>query len=94
MFEVGFNVCIGSSGATHIGILSCAACVHIMYKGFKLNVPSRTYNIAVDNTCRIIGSTTGNPPIWNAMTLIFFDGLLCNERDDIIPEDFVFKLLE
>ena len=56
-----FNGCIGSTDATHIGMLNCAAWAHILHKGFKLCIPSRTYNMTVAHTRQILGSTCGHP---------------------------------
>ena len=61
----GFNGCIGSSDATHVGMLSCAAWAQVLNKGYKLNMPSRTYNMTVDHSRWILGSTLGHPATWN-----------------------------
>ena len=75
----GFNGCIGSSDATHVGMLSCPAWTHNMHKGYKLNISSRTYNVTVDHSRKILGSTEGHPATWNDKTLILFDRLLKNQ---------------
>ena len=49
----GFNGCIESSDATCVSMLKCSALAHIIHKGFKLCVPSRTYNTTVDHSYRI-----------------------------------------
>ena len=59
--QAGFNGCIGSTDATHVAMLSGPAWAANSHKGFKLSVPSRTYNMTVDHCRRIIGSTTGHP---------------------------------
>ena len=64
----GFNGCIGSSDATHIPMLKCPHWAHNNHKGFKLNVPARTYNVTVDHSRRILGSTAGHPGTWNDKT--------------------------
>ena len=90
----GFNGCIGSTDATHIGMLNCAAWAHIIHKGFKLNIPSRTYNMTVNHCHQILGSTLGHPVTWNDKTLILFDELVSNVNDGNIPNDDEFMLFE
>ena len=95
MFKLaGFDGCIGSTDATHVGILKCAAWAHIIHKGFKLNIPSRTYNMTVNHCHQILGSTSGHPATWNNKTLILFDELVRNVNDGIIPNDHEFMLYE
>ena len=90
----GFNGCIGSSDATHVGMLSCAAWAQVLNKGYKLNMPSRTYNITVDHSRLIHGSTLGHPATWNDKTLILYDELVCGVNNGNIPDDFEFMLYE
>ena len=89
MFKLaGFDGCIGSTDATHVGILNCAAWVHNIHKGFKLKIPSRTYNMTVNHCHQILGSTSGHPATWNDKTLILFDELVSNVNDGIILNDY------
>ena len=90
----GFNGCIGSTDATHIGMLNCAAWAHILHKGFKLCIPSRTYNMTVAHTRQILGSTCGHPATYNDKTLIMFDELVSNVNDGSVPDNFEFMLYE
>ena len=90
----GFNGCIGSSDATHIAMLNCAAWAQVMHKGYKLSLPSRTYNMTVDHSRWILGSTMGHPATWNDKTLILYDELVCGVRDGNIHNDFEFMLYE
>ena len=57
----GFNGCIGSSDATHIAMLKCPQWAHNLHKGYKLSVPARTYNVNVDESRGILGSTMVHP---------------------------------
>ena len=57
----GYNGCIGSSDATHVGMLSCAVWAQINHLGHKLNIPSCTYNATVTH-CRQILSTISDHP--------------------------------
>ena len=92
--QAGFNGCIGSSDATHVGMLSCAIWAKIMHKGFKLNIPSRTYNMTVTHSRKILGSTLGHPATWNDKTLQLYDELLCGVRDSVLHDTFEFMLYD
>ena len=74
----GFNGCIGSTYATHFGMLSCTTQTSINHKGIKLSIPSRDYNIKIDISRWIIGSTSGYIGTWNDKILISFDLLISN----------------
>ena len=43
----GFNGFIGSTDATHTGMLCCAAWAHMLHKGLNLCILSRTHNTKV-----------------------------------------------
>ena len=75
-------------------MLSCPLWASNSHKGFKLNLPARTYNVTVDHCRRILGSTSGHPGSWNDKTLVLFDELITQVKDGQIPNDFIFKLLE
>ena len=77
---VGFNGCVGSSDGTHVPMLKCSQWAANNNKGFKLNVPARTYNVTVDHSRRILHSTTGHPGTCNDKTLILFDDYLSQRR--------------
>ena len=59
-----------------------------MYKGFKLNIPSQTYNMTVDHSRRILGSTLGHLATWNYKTAILYDELVCGVRDGVFVTIF------
>ena len=63
----GFDGYICLSDATHIPMLKCSQWTGNIHKGFILNVPARTYNITVDHSRRILGSTAGQPGMVNAV---------------------------
>ena len=90
----GFNGCIGSSDATHVPMLKCSQWASNNHKGFKLNVPARTYNVTVDHSRRILQSTSGHPGTWNDKTLILFDEYISGVHAGIIHNDFIFHLYE
>ena len=92
--QAGFNGCIGSTDATHVPMLSCAAWAQIVHTGSKMKIPCRTYNVTVSHSRQILGSTLGHPATFNDKTLIMFDRLLTNIHNDKLRKDHVFTLLE
>ena len=90
----GFNGCIGSVDATHVSMERCSHWLWQSNKGFKLNMPSRTYNITVNHRRRIISSTTGHPARWNDKTLQLFDEFLVALQHQGALDDNVFWLWE
>ena len=89
-----FDGCVGSSVGTHIPVLKFSQWANNIHKGFKLNVTARTYNVTVDHSRRILGSTTGHPGTWNDKTLILFDDFICSVNNGKLHEDYEFKLYE
>ena len=85
---------MSSSDVTHIGILLCAVWAQMMHNGYKLNIPSRTYNMTVNHSRWILGTKMGHPDTWNDKTLIVYDDLIYGVRDGVIPDDFEFMLYE
>ena len=90
----GFNGCIGSVDATHVSMERCSHWLWQSNKGFKLNMPSQTYNITVNHRRRIISSTTGHPARWNDKTLQLFDEFLVALQHQGALDDNVFWLWE
>ena len=90
----GMNGCIGSGDATHISMLNCPSWAANSHKGFKLNLPARTYNLTVAHTKLILCSTTGHPSTWNDKTLVLYDPLLSGVKEGTKYNDFIFKLYE
>ena len=90
----GFNGCIGSVDATHVSMERCSHWLWQSNKGFKLNMPSRTYNITVNHRRRILSSTTGHPARWNDKTLQLFDEFLVALQHQGALDDNVFWLWE
>ena len=90
----GMNGCIGSSDATHVIMLKCSSWATHGSKGFKLNLPARTYNLTVTHSKLILCSTTGHPSTWNDKTLVLFDPLLSTVNDGDMYDDFEFTLFE
>ena len=88
----GFDGCKGSSDATHVTMFKFSAWASNMNKGFKLNLPTRTYNATVDHSQRILCSTTGHPATWNDKTLVLFDPLLTKVKDRQVHQNHEFKL--
>ena len=92
--QAGFNGCIGSADATHVGMLKCASWAGVNHKGFKLHIPSRTYNLTTSHCRRILGSITGHPATWNDKTIILYDSLIRGVKDGDILQDYEFQLCE
>ena len=92
--QAGFNGCVGSSDGTHVPMLKCTQWASNSNKGFKLNVPARTYNVTVDHSRRILHSTTGHPGTWNDKTLILFDEYICGVHGGTVHHDYIFHLYE
>ena len=90
----GMPGCIGSGDGTHIIMLNCPSWATNSHKGFKLNLPARTYNLTVSHTKLILGSTTGHPSTWNDKTLVLYDPLIAGVRDGTKYDDFEFTLYE
>ena len=65
-----------------------------MHKGYTLSFPSVTYNVTLDHSRWILGSTTGNPATWNYKTFILYDELVCGVRDGNMNIDFELMLYE
>ena len=90
----GFNGCIGSGDATHIGMLKCCYRLRNHHDSFKLNMPTRTYNMTVNHRRRILATTHGHPGRWSDKTLIRFDTLANQLKKGEIYSDMEFVLLE
>ena len=67
---------------------------HNVKNGFKISVPTQTYNVTVDHSCCILNTTMGHPGTWNNKTLVLFDELVCKVRNGDIPDNFEFILYE
>lgn len=90
----GFNGCIGSSDATHVGMLQCPSWALINHKGHKLAIPSRNYNATVTHSRQVLGTTCGHPGTWNDKTLVLFDNLIRGVHEGDLYSDNEFTLLE
>ena len=90
----GFSGCIGSTDATHVGMLSCANWATHNHLGHKLSVPSRTYNVTVSHCRQILHSTVGHPATWNDKTIILYDNFVRGVRDGEIFSEHEFTLFE
>jgi hypothetical protein len=49
MVIAGFDGCVGSSDATHVGMEKCSYRIANMNTGAKLSMPSQTYNMTVNH---------------------------------------------
>ena len=92
--QAGFNGCIGSTDATHLPMLNCAAWAQVVHTGSKMKIPCRTYNVTVSHCRQILGTTTGHPATFNDKTLLMFDKLLTGIHKNELRDDHRFTLLE
>ena len=73
--SAGFTGCIGSVDGTHVMIENCSDWAQNKHKGFKLNKPSRNYNVTCNHMREIIGCTRGFPATWNDKSMVLYDEL-------------------
>ena len=48
--KTGFHGCIGSTYGTHVELEACTSWTSNEHKGFKLNKPSRNYNVTCNHS--------------------------------------------
>ena len=89
-----FDGCVGSSDATHIGMLSCPVWASNNHKGHKLAVPSRNYNATVTHAQQILSTTFGHPGAWNDKTIVLYNDLIRGVHENKTLSNFEFKLYE
>ena len=90
--KAGFPGCVSSTDATHVSLENCSHRLKHIHKGFKLSLPSRTYNISVNHRRRILHSTSGHPASWNDKTLQRFDTFMEGVKSGESLPDVLFYL--
>ena len=90
--KAGMPGCVSSTDATHIAMGCCPHQIRHIHKGFKLNFPSRTYNLSCNHRRRILYTTSGHPASWNDKTLQQFGKFMLGIYKGTIMDDIVFKL--
>jgi len=90
----GFPGCVSSTDATHIAMDCCAHKLCHIHKGFKLNLPSRTYNLSCNHRRRILFTTSGHPASWNDKTLQRFDKFMTGIYSGKLLNDVTFELYD
>ena len=66
-----------------------------IHKGlFKLNYPSRTYNLSCNHQRRILYTTSSHPASWNDKTLQQFNKFMLDIYKGTILDDVVFELYD
>ena len=88
----GLPGCVSSTDATHIAMGCCAYQLRHLHKGFKLNSPSRTYNLSCNHRRRILYTTSGHPARWNDKTLQRFDKFMTGIYSGTLLDDVAFQL--
>ncbi len=91
---VGFAGCIGSSNATHVGLLKCYYKQAQYHNSPKLGIPSRIYYIFVNHQTRILSTTSGNPGQWNNKSIINYDDFAVEMKNGYRCSNMHFNLLE
>lgn len=90
----GFPGCVSSTDATHIAMDCCAHKLRHVHTGFKLNLPSRTYNLSCNHRRRILFTTSGHPASWNDKTLQRFDNFMTGIYSGKLLNDVTFELYD
>jgi hypothetical protein len=90
----GFDGCVGSTDATHVGMERCSYRVANVNTGSKLSMPSRTYNMTVNHRRHILSTTRGHPARWNDKTLVLFDLFVVGIYEGRFLSEVEFNLLE
>ena len=83
---------MGSSYATHAGMLSCASWDLINHLGHELNIPSLTYSATVTHCRKILGTACDYPATWNNATIVLYDDLIRGFHESKLFDDFKFTL--
>ena len=89
----GMPGCIGSTDACHVGMLNCPSQLSLHNSGFKMNMPTRTFNLTANHRRRILSTTSGHPGRWNDKTLVRFDEFVTSVKDGRVLPNNVFTLL-
>ena len=90
----GLHGAFGSTDATHVGMRNCPYGYQNLHDSFKLDMPTRTYNVTVNHRRKILSSTRGHPGRWNDKTLILFDDLAMGIKNGKLYHDVQYKLFE
>ena len=88
-FEIaGMGGCIGNTDVCHLRMLNCHHWIKIHNSGFKMSMPTRTFNLTANHRRRIISTTTGHPGRFNDKTLVRFDKFVMNvKQGKILPSN-------
>mmetsp|Transcript_6717 Transcript_6717/g.16503 ORF Transcript_6717/g.16503 Transcript_6717/m.16503 type:complete len:121 (-) Transcript_6717:25-387(-) len=70
--------CLGSANACHIEMLNCHYQLRIHNSGFKISMPTRTFNLTVKYYRKILSTITGHLGWWNDKHLVSFDKFVMN----------------
>ena len=87
----GLHGAFGSMDATHIASKRIPHGLKQQNTGYKLSHPGRAYNMTVNNSSRILHSTSG-PARWNDKALIVHDALFQRVKSHDLGGDVVFEL--
>ena len=90
--KAGFPGCVSSTDPTHIVLANCSHRLKHLHRGFKLSLPSRTYNISVNHHRLILHSTRGHTDSWNGKTLELFDTFMEGVKSGESLPEVIFYL--
>jgi DDE superfamily endonuclease len=90
--RLGFHGAVGSMDATHIASDRIFRGDANLHSGWKLDRPSRSYNITVNNKLKILYSTRGFPAKWNDKTIVRMDDFCISIKASNIGKDITFDL--
>lgn len=74
----GLDGAIGSTDATHVVVEKLSSNLKQNHKGGKSSMTTRSFNLTVDHTRRIIGCAPSAPGRWNDKTLQIYDPVMVN----------------
>ena len=75
-------------------MLRCPSQLRNHNKGYKLDLPTRTYNLTTNHRRQILSTTTGHPGRWNDKTLVLYDSFVKNISNGRNLNDLTFQLYE
>jgi hypothetical protein len=78
----------------HVGMLQYSFKFRNLHKGYKLDLPTPTYNLSRNHHRHILSTAKDHPGWWNDKTLVLFDDFVCDLNGGEILEDVKFELLE
>jgi len=92
--SAGFTGCCGSTDAVNIVCDKLSWKYRQQHLGYKQSLTARSFNVTVNHRRKILHVTSGFPARWNDKTIVKFDQLINNIKNDKLCEKMIFKLFE